>query len=108
MSNSYGYLASVRPADLLEATLYTVPADKYLHGILRIVNHTTQEKTYSVAHGDAAPADADHFLRVDGPLPANYTEEITISAGPSEKIQVKAGAINAVGFHLSGSLEPTS
>lgn len=105
MSITYGKLASLRPVNLLEATLYTVPADTYLNGMLRVVNHTGDEQTYSLAQGASAPAATADFLSVDKPIIANWTEEFTVAAGPGEKIQVKAGSINAVGFHLSGQLK---
>lgn len=104
MSDVYGIVGALRPADLLEATLYTVPTGKYFNGMLRIVNHDATEQTYTISHAPSAPANAAYHLRVNGPIDGNWTEEFTISAGPGEKVQVKSGGVSKVSFHLSGVL----
>lgn len=112
ITNTFGKLVSLRPANTDEAQLYAVPAATEINAVLRICNQDTQQRTCRVAHTTAghgaSAADGDDWLYYDKPIPANDTIEISIHANATETIRVKASTADKLSFHLSGQKKVTS
>ena len=112
ITNTFGKIASLRPANTDEAQLYTVPAATEVNGVLRVCNQDSVARTCRVAHTDtghgAGAAGNDDWLWYDKEIPANDTIEVTIHATPTQTIRVKASAADVISFHLSGQLKVTS
>jgi len=112
ITNTFGKIASLRPANTDEAQLYAVPAATELNGVLRVCNQDSQTRTCRVAHTDTAhgagAAGNDDWLWYDKAIPANDTIEISIHGYATQTIRVKASAADVLSFHLSGQLKVTS
>ena len=106
ITNTFGKLASLRPANSTEAQLYLVPAATEISGVLRVCNQNSVSVTCRVAHTTAAhgdvAADTDDFLWYDKNIPANDTIEISIHANATETVRVRASIADLISFHLSG------
>ena len=114
MADTYtkGRVIAARPSVTTEVLFYTVPAVTEIDGVLRICNQDTTSRTYSVAHtvaghGDVAANGAD-FLCYDKIISANDTNEISIEAGATETIRIKASIADKLSFTLEGVKKVTS
>lgn len=104
MSNAYGRIAALRPANTDEAALYLVPASTEIIATLTICNQDSEARTYRVAHCDATgAATGEDWLEYDAEIAANDSHQITgISAKATEEIRVKASVADKISFILSG------
>jgi len=112
ITNTRQKLASLCPSTTTQVQLYVVPASTEIDGLLRVVNLSTSERTYSVAHCDAGHGDTDannsDFMPYNCVIAANTMHEISIHAGPTETIRVTSGSGSNVSFHLSGNKKVSS
>ena len=103
MANTYGLIASSRPASTDEAVLKLVPASTSYVAVLRICNQDTVQRSYSVAHCAATgTATGEDWLAYNKPIDSYDTHEISISADAAEEIRIDASVADKLSFHLSG------
>ncbi len=107
MTDTYGRLAALRPADTAEVQLYAAGAAEQVQGIVSVCNQSSETVQYSIAHcaaehGDNAALDADWRAYEVELEPNSAPHEISIVLGSEEAVRVKASVADAVSFVFSG------
>ncbi|WP_321495643.1 hypothetical protein [uncultured Desulfobacter sp.] len=107
MTDTYGRLAALRPADTAEVQLYAAGSDEQVQGIVSVCNQSSDTVQYSIAHcaaehGDNAALSAD-WRNFDVNLEPNEPpHEVSIVLGESETIRVKPSAADSISFIFAG------
>ena len=109
ITETYGRVAALRPADTNEAELYAPASGVEFAGVLRICNQDTVNRTYKVAHTDAAGAAAgEDWEACDTVILAKKTHEMSVAMKNPETIRVQASVADKISFSLSGLTKTTS
>lgn len=107
MSDSYGRIAALRPADTNEVELYECPPGTQVQAVLSVCNQASEMMTYRVAHcasghGDVA-ANNEDFRAYDTEIAAgSVPHEYAFNLAAGETIRVRAGNADEISFVLEG------
>ena len=99
MANTYKVLASLRPTNANEATLYTVPASTSIIATLHICNQSAAARTYDVRLGTTT-ADYVAFTTTIQPYTTHKINPIAI--GAAGVVKVLASVADLISFVLVG------
>lgn len=107
---TWGYHASICPANTDETALLTAGANEEYNGVLRICNQDTVTRNYYVAHCQATgAASADEWLAYNVLIPSqDVPHEYSLHIGNNEEIRVKASVADKISFHFTGEKKVVS
>jgi len=107
MSDFNGKLAALGPNSTNEVQLYSVPVGYYVIGVVRVVNHTSENQSFCMAHcttdhGDI-PANFEDFIAWNEVVLPNKSIVLSVKLNSEETLRVKEVTSGTLSFLLSGT-----